>query len=208
VFRQIKALLGISLFVSSKVIAQSWVGSDDFNSSVLDSTKWSYYSGSIQLPLSQNFIKTNEGISFYSSLDIGESWGIIFYKPSLPTNVDWSAQVEAKIEDGFSTNNSYHFIEALMTVTSDLNSFNSFFTNCLHADYALNIAPNWSSTPSGNSEGIKIPIQLRNVILRFDYIAVSKSLIASYADPASPNSFIKVNKTFTYHITKINSLFN
>lgn len=190
-FRQIKALLGISLFVSSKVIAQSWVGSDDFNSSVLDSTKWSFYSGSIQLPLSQNFIKTNTGISFYSSLDIGESWGLIVYRPSLPTNVDWSAQVQAKIDAGFVTSNTNHFVEALMTVTSDLNSFNSFFTNCLHKDSTQDIAPNWSNL-SGNSEQIKIPTQLSDVILRFDYIASTKKLIASYANPTTPNSFTTV----------------
>ena len=173
--------------------AQLWVGSDNFNSSSLDTTKWSTYSGSLPIPLSGNFDKTSTGISFNSNLSSGESWGLIIWKQKLPLNQNWSAKVEASINPSFATASTSNYVEALMSVTQDLNTFSNYFTQCLHKDTAFGIVPNWATNGGSNTE-IKIPTSSSSVVLRMDFDSAAKTISASYADINSPNTFI-LNKT-------------
>jgi hypothetical protein len=174
--------------------AQLWVGSDNFNSASLDLGKWSYYSGTGPVPLSANFDKTSTGISFHSNLSSGTSWGLIFWKQKLPFNASWSATVEASINPTFATASTDSNVEALLSITQDLNSLSSYFTQCLHKDTAYDIIPNWEINGGGNSE-IKIPTSSSSVVLKMDYNASAKTISASYADINSPNVFT-LNKTF------------
>lgn len=174
--------------------AQLWVGSDNFNSSSLDTAKWSTYSGTLPLALSGNFIKTPTGISFSSNLSSGESWGLIFWNQKLPFNTNWSAKVEASINPSFATASTRKYVEALMSITQDLNSFSNYFTQCLHKDTAYDIVPNWATNGGANTE-IKIPTLSNSVVLRMDFDAAAKTISASYADINSPTIFT-LNKTF------------
>jgi len=174
--------------------AQLWVGSDNFNSSSLDTTKWSTYSGTLPINLSGNFDKTSTGISFHSNLSSGESWGLIFWKQKLPFNANWSATVEASINPSFATASTNNDVEALMSITQDINSFSNYFTQCLHKDTAYDIVPNWEINGGGNTE-IKIPTSSSSVVLKMDYNASAKTIYASYADINTPNVFT-LNKTF------------
>jgi len=188
---QVVALLLIAITSGN---AQLWVGSDSFNSSSLDTTKWSTYSGTLPLDLSGNFDKTSTGISFHSNISSGESWGLIFWKQKLPFNANWSAKIEASINPSFATASTSNYVEALMSVTQDLNSFSNYFTQCLHRDTAFDIVPNWATNGGSNTE-IKIPTSLSSVVLKMDFDAAAKTISASYADINSPTVF-SLNKTF------------
>ena len=174
--------------------AQLWVGSDNFNSSLLDTTKWSTYSGSLPVALSGNFDKTSTGISFHSNLSTGESWGLIIWKQKLPFNVNWSAKVEASINPSFATASNNNYVEALMTVAQDLNTFSNYFTQCLHKDTAFDIVPNWATNGGSNTE-LMIPTSSSSVVLKMDFDSTAKTISASYADINTPNTFT-LNKTF------------
>lgn len=174
--------------------AQLWVGSDNFNSSSLDTSKWSTYSGTLPFALSGNFIKTSNGISFNSNLSSGESWGLIFWKQKLPFNENWSAKVEASIDPSFATTSTSNYVAALMNVTQDLNSFSNYFTQCLQKDTMFNIVPNWAINSGANTE-IEIPTSSHSVVLKMDFDAAAKTITASYADINSPTVFT-LNKTF------------
>jgi hypothetical protein len=168
--------------------AQLWVGSDNFNSPSLDTTKWSTVSG-----LSGGFDKTSTGISFHSDLSSGESWGLISWNQRLPFNANWSAKVEASINPLFTTSSNNNYVEAVMSITRDPINYSSYFTQCLHKDTTFSIIPNWK-TNGGTSDEIKIPTSSSSVVLKIDYNASAKTIYASYADINSPNVFT-LNKT-------------
>jgi len=186
--------VALLLFTITSGNAQLWVGSDNFNSASLDLGKWSYYSGTLPLNLSGNFDKTSTGISFHSNLSTGESWGLIFWKEKLPFNANWSATVQASINPSFATASTSKYVETVMTVAQDLNSFSNYFTQCLHRDTAFDIVPNWATNGGSNTE-VMIPTSSSSVVLKMDFDSAAKTISASYADINTPNTFT-LNKTF------------
>jgi len=168
--------------------AQLWVGSDNFNSPSLDTSKWSTVSG-----LSGGFDKTSTGISFYSNIPTGESHGLISWNQKLPFNANWSAKVEASINPSFTTSSNNNYVEAVMSITQDPINFSSYFTQCLHKDTTFSIIPNWK-TNGGTYDEITIPTSSSAVVLKIDYNASAKTIYASYADINTPDVFT-LNKT-------------
>ena len=162
--------------------AQLWVGNDNFNSAVLDTSKWTVWGG-------PNFVKTPTSVSFVSTTSVGTVGDGIYWNQSLPTNQNWVVTVGASISPSFSTSSSASFVEALLTISSDLVNLNSYFTNCLHRDNTFDIVPNWSANGSPNQE-ILTTIDLSNVILKMDYNASSKVMTSSYADISTPTNFV------------------
>lgn len=168
--------------------AQLWVGSDNFDSSSLDPTKWSTVPD-----LSGEFVKTSTGISFYSNVPNGESHGLISWNQKLPFNANWSAKVEASINPSFTPSSNNNYVEAVMSITQDPNNFSSYFTQCLHKDTTFSIIPNWKTNGGTNGE-ITIPTLSSSVVLKIDYNASAKTIYASYADINTPSVFT-LNKT-------------
>ena len=179
--RLIKTAAVLIISIAS-VKAQLWVGSDNFNSATLDSSKWTVWGG-------PNFVKTPTSVSFISTTSVGTVGDGIYWNQSLPTNQNWIVTVEASISPSFSTSSSANFVEALLTISSDIVNLNSYFTNCLHRDNTFDIVPNWSANGSPNQE-ILSTIGLSSVVLKMDYNASSKVITSSYADISTPTNFV------------------
>jgi hypothetical protein len=175
-------LMGFFFFLFQNFTnAQLWIGSDNFDSTNLDASKWTVWGG-------PNFVKTANSVSFVSTTTSGTVGDGIYWNQSLPTNANWSVTVEASISPTFSTLGSANFVEAILTIASDVTNLNSYFTNCLHRDDTFDIVPNWSTNNSPNQE-ILTTIGLSSVILKMDYNSSSKNITSSYADSAAPSNF-------------------
>lgn len=162
--------------------AQLWVGSDNFNSAVLDTSKWTVWGG-------PNFVKTPTSVSFVSTTSAGTVTDGMYWNQSLPTNQNWVVTVDALISPSFSAPSSASFVEALLSISSDVVNFNSYFTNCLHRGDTFDTIPNWVTNGS-SSQAISTTIGLSNVVLKMDYNASSKTITSSYSDISTPTSFL------------------
>ena len=179
----LSAALAIAPF--QDISAQLWIGGDDFNSSTLDSSKWTGGGSS--------FVKTTSAVSFFSSVNTGTFGDGIAWSQNLPKNQDWTVTVEASISPLFSTSGSSKFAEALLVVAS--NDFSSYFTNCLHRDDTFDIVPNWEVNNGGNQE-LLTTIGLESVLLRMKFDASAQTLTSSHASLTNPTSFT-ATKTLT-----------
>jgi len=196
------------LLISNCTFSQSWSGSDNFNSSSLDSTKWNTYSSLDGYAVSANLIKTLTGISF-SSPDsvVYERWGQIFWKMPLPVNENWSASVEASIDETFIA--PAPGVSAILTVLSAISATNSE-TVTIGLNKITNSQISWnyqknSSLNGGTFTGSSRQVNTGNVILKIEYNAVLRSLSLQYADAKNPDIFSTVETYSTTNWTNLNS---
>ena len=187
------SIFGLITVLSTHGLAQIWVGSDDFNSPVLDPSKWS--GGG------PNFVKTPTAVSFFSNVSTGEVSDYVLWKQNLPKDLNWSVTIQASISPAFSTSGPNSWAEALLVVASQ--DFSSYFTNCLHRDDTFDIVPNWGLN-KGNNQEIIVPVGLDTILLRMDYDKDSQSLTSSHASLLQPNLFTQTKTLSTSNWQNLN----
>ena len=92
-----RVLIGIWIIGTSFCFADG----DDFNSTSLNTNKWS-----LTLPYSANFVHTNGYISFESTTELEPQWGYIYWKEKMSLSSNWNAKIHAYINPSFVPTNS------------------------------------------------------------------------------------------------------
>jgi hypothetical protein len=198
------------LLISSRTFSQSWSGSDNFNSSSLDTNKWTTYASLDGYAASANLLKTLTGISFFSPDSVvDERWGQIFWKVPLPVNENWSASVEASIDETFSA--PAPGVSAIMTILSAVSALDSE-TVTIGLERTTNSQIGWNyqkfSSLNGNTfTGNAKQINREHVILKIEYNSLLHSFSLQYADAMSPSIFNTVASYSTTNWTNLSSFY-
>lgn len=194
------AVVLLILLFANKGFPQNWTGSDNFNSSVLDTNKWIMYESIDGNLVSANLVKSLTGISFFSPDNTTyERWGLIFYSKKLPLNESWSATVEASIDENYTSPTKG--VEAMMAVMSTVSTqTNDLVTIGLDKNTNSRIGWNYQRfkdvTINHLIEEDSINISSGHVVLKLDFNTTTKNITASYSDARNPDIFIPV-KTFS-----------
>lgn len=195
------------LFLNS-AFPQSWSGQDNFNSSVLDASKWTTYASIDGYPVSANLVKTLTGISFFSpDANVYERWGLIFWNQKLPINESWSAVVEASFDENYQTTGNQNSVAGMLAVLNTLSSqTNDLVSISLIKKPDAKIGYNYQKIlgNSVNSEG-SVNISSSHVILKLEFNSTTRNIMASYADAKNPDIFYLVQ---TYSTTNWLNLTN
>lgn len=188
-----RALFLIVLLISNYSFSQSWSGSDNFNSKVLNTNLWKDYDAVLGAPLSVNFVKTLSGFTFYSTSATGDTWGSRFWHQPLPKNSSWEATVEASIDDVFTSNANDKYIEGCMTVAAGLTIGASYYTHCLHRSFSnYSLVPNWQVNGSPQQE-FNYSLTNGNVILKVQYDATTTTLKSAFSYASDPKNFTQIH---------------
>lgn len=179
-----------SMFISllsHVAMGQIWVGNDNFDSNSLDSSKWTF-SGSSLPNFPANLIKTSTDFSFSSTNQVGDQYGVIFWKEKLPMNVDWTATIQATINSSYLPSTSGGYVEALISVIQDMDTFSNYFTQTLHRNIQTSISTDWAI--SGLSSFVAEPVSFDSALLKLDFHSSTKTLTASYSANNNPNNLM------------------
>jgi len=163
-----------------------WLGGDDFDASVLDLSRWTF-DGSSLPNSSSNLIKTSSDITFLSTSGIGEQYGVLFWKEKLPLDSDWSATIHASISPLYQPSSPGGYVEALISVIQDMNTFSNYFTQTLHRNIFTSVSTDWAI--AGQSSFTAVPASFDSGLLRINYRSMDKTLTALYAEDANPSNF-------------------